>query len=296
MASHNPGNLEIERLALETKVNVLQSHNQFLRLPQNQLDQRPDVAITCAVLIFAMDLLEHGLSRWMVHTLGVMHVMSSLGGIENITLHYPHLHVPLLHCSLFETMWIVTSYNPLRRTRHASRNALEVLMNSQYAKHKIFNGFPSYLTLAIWDTAACAQKILGVDRSITLPDMHIRERTLVDVTSFQPEGNTQAMREEYSRDHLSHSGRHLEHWDSVGSVWKAATAILVLRYLFFGRHELVPTSSSAPRSGDSLLSFEQEEQYFQGSDEYLAAETYTYDPISRLRYVLHRHDTMRSQR
>lgn len=40
----------------------------------------------------------------MVHTLGVMHVMSSFGGIEDLTFRYPHLHVPLLHCSLFETV------------------------------------------------------------------------------------------------------------------------------------------------------------------------------------------------
>lgn len=55
MASRNPRNPEIERMALETKVNVLQSHNQLLGMPQNRLDQRPDIVIACAVLIFAMD-------------------------------------------------------------------------------------------------------------------------------------------------------------------------------------------------------------------------------------------------
>lgn len=99
-------------------------------------------------------------------------------------------------------MWIITSHNPLKRTRHASRNALEALIHSRYARHKIFNGCPGRLTLVIWDTAACAQKILEAGRSITYTDMHRRERILVDVLSFQPEENTQAMREEYSHGQL----------------------------------------------------------------------------------------------
>jgi len=55
MASRQPGNRALERLALETKVNVFQSHNQLLRLPQTKIDQRPDVVICCSILIFAMD-------------------------------------------------------------------------------------------------------------------------------------------------------------------------------------------------------------------------------------------------
>ena len=55
MASRNPGSVSLERLALETKANVFQSHNQLLRMPQSQLDQRPDVVISCGILIFAMD-------------------------------------------------------------------------------------------------------------------------------------------------------------------------------------------------------------------------------------------------
>lgn len=57
--------------------------------------------------------------------------------------------------------------------------------------------------------------------------------------------------------------------------------ILVLRYLFFGRHEIVPTSSSAPQSLDSLMPFEQDKQYFQGTPDYLTAGTYTDDTLSR---------------
>lgn len=54
-ASRNPGNLSLERLALETKVNVFQNHNRLLQMPQQRLEQRPDVVICCGILIFAMD-------------------------------------------------------------------------------------------------------------------------------------------------------------------------------------------------------------------------------------------------
>lgn len=55
MASRNPGHRALERLALETKVNVFQSHNYLLQTPQSQLDQQPDVIICSGILIFAMD-------------------------------------------------------------------------------------------------------------------------------------------------------------------------------------------------------------------------------------------------
>lgn len=55
MASRNPSNAALERLALETKVNIFQSHNRLLSMAQNQLDHRPDVVISCGILIFAMD-------------------------------------------------------------------------------------------------------------------------------------------------------------------------------------------------------------------------------------------------
>lgn len=55
MLLRNPGDTAIERLALETKINALQTHNQLLRNPQQQLDRRPDVVVSCGVLIFAMD-------------------------------------------------------------------------------------------------------------------------------------------------------------------------------------------------------------------------------------------------
>ena len=46
--------------------------------------------------------------RWMVHTLGSMHVMSSLGGIETLSLYYPHLHTAFFHVSLFETVGLLS--------------------------------------------------------------------------------------------------------------------------------------------------------------------------------------------
>ncbi|KAJ4289820.1 hypothetical protein N0V90_011151 [Kalmusia sp. IMI 367209] len=293
MASRNPGNTSFERLALETKVNVFQSHNQLLRMPQSQLDQRPDVVISCGILIFAMDLFEHGMSRWMVHTLGSMHVMSSFGGIENLAFYYPHMHVPLLHVSLFETMWIITSHVPLTKPKQTSRNALELLLHSHFAKSKIFNGCPTPLTLAVWDTAACAQKVFGDGGSISFADMHKRERILMDVLSFQPEDGSRAVKDDYYH-HVSPVEAQLEHWDLVGAIWKAAITILVLRYIYFGRPELVPISDGGPSlitdPTGLLSSFIPDETlgaYYQGAEEpsnvedYLTAGTYYDDPLSR---------------
>jgi hypothetical protein len=55
MASRSPGNRALERLALETKVNVFQSHNRLLQMAKQQVDLAPDVVICGGLLIFAMD-------------------------------------------------------------------------------------------------------------------------------------------------------------------------------------------------------------------------------------------------
>lgn len=52
MASRQPGNASLERLALETKVKVFQSFNGLLQCSH---DQQPDVIITASALVFAMD-------------------------------------------------------------------------------------------------------------------------------------------------------------------------------------------------------------------------------------------------
>lgn len=148
-----------------------------------------------------VELLEHGLSRWMVHTFGMMHIMSSLGGIESLTFSYPHLHAPLLYCSLFETVRlqdqfpitglilkqisIVTSHSSLTKSKQASRNALEVLIHFQSTEDKDFGGCSSSLLLAIWDVAACGRKLLETGHSISLTEMQERERVLSDVLSFK---------------------------------------------------------------------------------------------------------------
>jgi hypothetical protein len=40
----------------------------------------------------------------MIHILGSMNVMSSLGGIENLAFFYPHLNVPFFYMAHFETV------------------------------------------------------------------------------------------------------------------------------------------------------------------------------------------------
>jgi hypothetical protein len=43
------------------------------------------------------------MSRWSVHILGLMNMMSSLGGFENLATLYPHLHVPLFYITQYDT-------------------------------------------------------------------------------------------------------------------------------------------------------------------------------------------------
>jgi hypothetical protein len=55
MLSQQPENAAMERLALETKVNVFQSHNRLLHMPRHHLDYQPNVVVCIGILIFAMD-------------------------------------------------------------------------------------------------------------------------------------------------------------------------------------------------------------------------------------------------
>lgn len=52
MAVRSPSDRQIERLALETKVNIFQSVHDLFQHPQKQ---RADVLLTCINLLFAMD-------------------------------------------------------------------------------------------------------------------------------------------------------------------------------------------------------------------------------------------------
>lgn len=85
----------------------------------------------------------------------------------------------------------------------------------------------------------------------------------------------------------------MKYWDLVGEAWKAAITILVLRYLYFGRPELVPPSHSA--AGSASLGTEadpgyfgqhpghwQPSQFFEPPDQgFLAAGTYFGNSLSR---------------
>ncbi|KAF2688724.1 hypothetical protein K458DRAFT_151697 [Lentithecium fluviatile CBS 122367] len=306
MASRNPGNRALERLALETKVNVFQSHNRLLQMPQDQIEHQPDVVICSGILIFAMDLFEHGMSRWMVHTLGSMNVMSSLGGIESLSYYYPHLQAPFFHVSHFETMWIVLSHVPITKPKQATRRALEILSHASLTNRKGFNPCPIPLTLAIWDVGACSQSIFGSGNPISFNDMHKREQILLDVLSFQPRVGSQAAADEYHRDSQP-SSMSRQTLDITRTAWKAAVTILVLRYLYFGRPDLMPhshgrrspTPSLATQTGASYARNEELGAYYQNADEfdmsefvdestdtetvsdYLTAGPYLPDPLSR---------------
>ncbi|KAF2016362.1 hypothetical protein BU24DRAFT_409470 [Aaosphaeria arxii CBS 175.79] len=156
MASCSPGDQATEHLALETKVRVFQHFNTLLQSPQ---DTSPDLIVACGLLIFAMDLLEHGLSRWRLHFQGTSQVMHSFGGIENLYLHYPHLQSPLMHAAHIETFWIILSPYSITRPKQACRKAVDLLCHASSVQKRFFNPCPTPLTLAVWDIGYFASKL-----------------------------------------------------------------------------------------------------------------------------------------
>lgn len=54
-ANRAPDDKQLERLALERKINVYQSYNRSISMPQHHGDLRPDAVICVGSLIFAMD-------------------------------------------------------------------------------------------------------------------------------------------------------------------------------------------------------------------------------------------------
>ncbi|KAF2651666.1 hypothetical protein K491DRAFT_681981 [Lophiostoma macrostomum CBS 122681] len=247
MASRQPADRRLERLALEAKVHGFQSFNALIQSPQNQ---QPDVIIAAGILVFAMDLVEHGMSRWMIHCLGTLQVISSFGGIENLFNYYPHLQLPLIHMAHFETLWIMLSHIPITKPKQSSRRALEMLCTASRASRKFYNPCPEPLTLAIWDIGACATRLLGKGQRIKPTDLHKREQILQDVLAFRHEEAARDVQEKYySGDSITDA--RLRHGNSISLVWKGAITILVLRYLYFGRHELAPTSQLAGSSIDT---------------------------------------------
>ncbi|KAF1961084.1 hypothetical protein CC80DRAFT_229743 [Byssothecium circinans] len=222
MASRHPGNRAWERLALETKVNIFQSYNRSMKSAENHTDLQPDVVICTGILIFAMDLFEHGMNRWKVHTLGSMHVMSSFGGIENLAFHYPHLQVPFFHVAHFETMWGILSHVPITKPKQITRTALEVLCHSDLVKRKIFNPCPTTLTLALWDVGTCAQTVHGRNHPITFTDMHKREQILLEVLSFQPEDATKSLKDAHG-ENSTFTDVNAECWNTINAAWNDPT-------------------------------------------------------------------------
>ncbi|KAF2119142.1 hypothetical protein BDV96DRAFT_596911 [Lophiotrema nucula] len=236
MASRQPESRPLERLALETKAAVYQSFNRRLQEPQNQT---PDTIVCCGGLIFAMDLFEHGMARWTVHFLGSMNVMSSFGGLENLCTYYPHLQLTLAHMSHFETFWPILSPIAVTRPKQCSRGGLEMVLSAPAVKRRFFNPCPLPLTLVIWDTCACASKLLGDHHVVTVSDLHQREHILLDVMKFRPEDAIQEVKDFYYSDVALPEAR-VKNWNAISAAWKGAITILVLRYLYFGRPSLAP--------------------------------------------------------
>ncbi|KAF2729876.1 hypothetical protein EJ04DRAFT_58091 [Polyplosphaeria fusca] len=299
MASRHPGNRPLERLALETKASVFHSFNNRLQSPHNQ---HPDVIVCCGILIFAMDLFEQGMARWMLHFLGSMNVMSSFGGMENLFTYYPHLQLPLTHVAHFETLWVILSHIPLTRPKQASRRALELLCASPDVKRRFYNPCPTILTLAVWDMGACASKLLcDPMESISNADLHMRDRIIRDILAYRPEEGAMDIKESYYKD-IAFPEARLKAWNAISAAWKGAITILALRYLYFGRANLNPQAhgqhpSTPPINASTELwytPYDEPRPYYHqsaavpeafsepdGLPEYLSAGLDINDPLSR---------------
>ncbi|KAH7125566.1 hypothetical protein B0J11DRAFT_308980 [Dendryphion nanum] len=182
-ASRSPSNRSLERLALESKVNVFQSFNRLLQSANNS---QADLIVVGGLLIFAMDLFEYGLNRWMLHFLGSLHVMSSFGGIENLLIYYPHLELPMTHAAHFETFWPVLSHIAITKPKQASRKAVEMLCRGSLAKRKFFTPSPPPLRVLVWDIGSCASRMLLNREQASQSDVHKREQILHAILAFQP--------------------------------------------------------------------------------------------------------------
>ncbi|KAF2267582.1 hypothetical protein CC78DRAFT_541535 [Lojkania enalia] len=302
-ASRQPGNRSLERLALETKAKVYQSFNSRLQSPHNQ---QPDVVVSCGMLIFAMDLFEQGMARWIVHFLGSTNIMASFGGMETLAMHYPHLRLSLAHVVHLETFWILLSPVPVTRAKQASRKALDLLCNAPEVKHKFFTPCPMPLTLAIWDIGDLASKLLGFNHPITHADLYQRDQILLDVLSYRPEEGCNSVKEFYYKDVPLTEDR-LRSWDLVSTAWKGAVTILILRYLYFGRSSLAlqtdnnsglinssQTGASAwfasrdelggyyqTVENQGISSFIEDSESSEGLSDYLSSGLDLHDPLSR---------------
>ncbi|KAF2710769.1 hypothetical protein K504DRAFT_465825 [Pleomassaria siparia CBS 279.74] len=285
MASRQSGSLPLEQLALESKVKVFHSFNSLLKSPKNQ---RPDVIICVGLLIFSMDLLEHGMDRWIVHFSGSMNIMRSLGGIDNLIGYYPSLELPLTGIAFFETFWIVLSHDPTTTTKTASREAVAKLCHRSSQKQRFYNPCPMPLMLAVWDIGTLSSRILQTRDAITFGDMHKRDQVLTNVLSFQPDEQNTIKQDTHNMA--------VEIQKLVGTAWKSAITVLVFRYLYFGRSNLAPRSqmqhSPTPSHTDPG-------PYYQGPedtslddsmnemgdadelDEHLSTSPYLTDPLPR---------------
>lgn len=141
------------------------------------------------------------MSRWLVHFLGAANVVSSFGGLENLIIHYPHLQLKILQEAYFETLWLIVSPMAINRAKiNISRRALEMLCLSPTLQNVFFVPCPARLTLSIWDIGGIAAKILNSRTTISPADALNRERLLLDVLAFRPEGGPKGVKEAYCRD------------------------------------------------------------------------------------------------
>ncbi|KAF2826500.1 hypothetical protein CC86DRAFT_406762 [Ophiobolus disseminans] len=298
MAERNPGNRQIQNLALEAKVFLFEGINAAFQQPQRQ---RADVLFACTTLMFAMDIIEHGVGRWSTHFLGALKILASSAGLEHFASYYPHLRLQLATTSQFETMHVILSPMSIEGPRQASRNGLKTICFDPGVRKSFFVASPLPLMRAVYDMAVCARNIFQGHGVPSAADIYTREWILSDILRYRPDEGAQDIQNTYYSE-TQMGPIELQTWKCVVSAWRSSMAIVVLRYLFFGlpypevsfHISRSPTPTSASQEAAQFTTFDMPDTMSQTMDEtmseynieenlenYLSPEGHTSDPFSR---------------
>lgn len=199
MAARNPGNRSIERMALEAKVCLFESISAAFQQPEHQ---RADVLFACTTLMFAMDIIEHGVDRWKTHFSGTLQLLASSGGMEYFASCYPHLRLQLASISHFETMHVVLSPASIEEPKRTSRNSLKSICFDSKVRESFFSASPLPLMRAVYDMAVCGRNIFQGQERPSAADVYTREWILSDILRFRPEESVEDIQRTYYSDKI----------------------------------------------------------------------------------------------
>lgn len=147
--------------------------------------------------MFAMDIIEHGVGRWVTHFLGALKILASSAGMEHFASFYPHLKLQLARTSQFETMHVLLSPMSIEVPRQASRNGLKSICFDPKVRESLFLAIPLPLMRAVYDTAVCARNIFQGNEHPSAADVYTREWILSDILRFRPEEGVEDIQNTY---------------------------------------------------------------------------------------------------